>query len=344
MFSIRDLAIDLGTSNTLVYVRGKGIIVNEPSVLAINEVTGEIVAAGQQARRVLGKAPEFIRAVRPMVKGVIADYEVAELMLRYYLSRVGIGGFSRLLRRSRVLVAVPAYLSEVEAASLKDAVHSATASEPILLPESLTAAIGCGLPVLESTGSMVVDMGGGTTEIAIVCSGGIILAESLSEAGDRFNKVVIEFLSKEFNLTIGELTAEKIKYDLGAAFPDYAKLKSKKVRGKDIRTGRPAEIDLTSQMVTAFLQKPLEAIKGAVRHLLEKAEADMVADILKQGIVLTGGASLLPGLDDYFSDGLGVPVRRIEDPLTAVARGAGMVLEDLEKYKKVIQFAGYSFG
>ncbi len=344
MLSVQDIGIDLGTVNTLVYVTGRGIVVNEPSVLAINEATGDIVAAGRYAQKMTGKSPEFIEPIQPLVNGVIADYEVAELMLKYYLSQASIGGFGRLLKRSKVLVAVPAYLSEVEVSSIKDAIHGTTASDAILLPESMAAAIGGGVSALDTAGTMIVDMGGGTTEIAIICSGGIVAAESLIESGNTFNKALIDFVGKEFNLAIGDLTAEHIKRDLGAARLGYSKLEQRSISGKDITSGTPRSVTMTSEAAVTALEKPISMISKTVGRMLEEAEPDMVSDILSKGVVLSGGNSLLPGLPEFLQNNLEVRFFRTEDPLTDVARGTGVVLEDLGAHRKLLDYSNLKVG
>jgi rod shape-determining protein MreB len=341
MFRSWDVGIDLGTVNTLVYVRGKGIVLSEPSVLAISELSGEIVAAGEEAWKMIGRTPQFIRTVRPLTEGTITDYEIAELMLRHYLQRAGVNRLIQFFRRSRVLVAAPVYLTEVESGSVKDAVKNALGEEVFLVPESLAAAVGSGLPVLESKGSMVVDIGGGTAEIAVISGGGIVKAASLRQAGDQFNRAIADFVAKEFNLKIGEAAVESVKLDLGAAFPGESRLKEKVVSGKDLTQGIPRQVNLTGEMISKALLETIEEISRVVVQVLEETPPDLVADILETGMVLTGGSGLLPGLDKFISQRAKVAVVKTEDPLTTVVRGTGIILEDFPKYQKLVTQARF---
>ncbi len=327
-----DIGIDLGTANTLVYVKKHGIVISEPSVVAVNQKTGQIVAVGREAKDMQGRTPSHIRTVRPLVEGVVSDFEITEEMLAYFIRKTE--KLSRAFFRPRVVIGVPSGITNVEMRAVYDAAINAGAREVHLVEEAMAAAIGVRLPVLEAKGSFIVDIGGGTTDIALISLGGVVRSVNLKVAGDHFNARIIEYLRDEFKLLVGEQTAEAIKISLGSAVEtEYMELE---VRGRDVITGLPRSLIVTDGDVREALMYPLSLLLMGIREVLETAPPEMLSDIIINGIVLTGGGSLLQGLATLLSAELKLPIYVADDPLTAVARGAGVILEDFEQYKQVL--------
>lgn len=320
-----DIAIDLGTANTLVYVRGKGVIINEPSVVAVNDKTNQVVAVGKEAKAMLGKTPAHIRTVRPLSHGVISDFEVTEELLTYLINRAQ-GGRARLFG-PRVVIGVPTGVTNVQSRAVRDAAKNAGAREAIILEEPVAGAIGAKLPVHEAVGTMVLDIGGGTTDIAVIALKGSVAAKSSQVAGDRFNENIIDFVRSEFKLGIGERTAEDVKIGVGAVIP-LSQTLSRPVRGRDLATGLPREITLTDAHVREALEPSLDALMEAMKEVIEATPPELLSDVLERGVTVFGGGALLRGLPQVLAKMLGVPVRVAPDPLTAVVRGAGVVTED----------------
>jgi len=330
----KDIGIDLGTANTLVYVKGQGIVINEPSVVAINKKTGQVLAIGRDAKRMVGKTPGHIVATRPLVDGVISDFEVTEQMLRHFIEKVHKGSFT-LFPRPRVIVGIPSEVTEVEKRAVIDATLSAGAREAYLIDEPMAAAIGARLPVQEAAGNMVVDIGGGTTDIAVISLGGIVVSRNLRIAGDEMNEDIIRYCRDEFNLLIGEKSAEEIKIAIGSAYPQKEKMQME-VRGRDLVSGLPKEIVLNDDQVRDALSRSIRIIINNVKTAVEETPPELIADIMQRGIILAGGGSLVRGLDKVIADQTEMPVRMMEDPLTAVVRGTGIVLEDIESLREVL--------
>ena len=329
-----DIAIDLGTANSRVYVKGKGILIQEPSVVAVNQKTGQILAVGDEAKKMVGRTPAHITAVRPLVNGVISDFEVTEQMLRYFLEKAQKNKFF-FSPRPRVILGIPCGVTEVEKKAAHDAIKSAGAREAFLIEEPMAAAIGARLPIEEPGGNLIVDIGGGTTEIAIISLGGIVLAKSLKIAGDRFNQDIINFVEEEYNLVIGERTAEEAKINLGSVFP----LKEKKempLRGRNLISGLPEEILISDEDIRKALEKSVRQIINTIKLTIEESPPELLADIMKRGIHLAGGGALLRKLDTLISKETKIPTKIIDDPMTAVVRGAGLVLENLDQYHDIL--------
>lgn len=325
----RDIGIDLGTANTLVFVKGKGIVLREPSVVAVHRDTGELIEVGAAAKRMVGRTPGHIIAVRPLRDGVIADFDVTQMMLRSFIRR-SIKGVS--VFRPRVVICVPAGVTPVEKRAVRDAAMSAGAGEVHIIEEPMAAAIGAGLPVTEPVGNMVVDIGGGTSEVAVISLGGIVTSQSIRVGGDEMDEAIINYIKKTYNLLIGDRTAEDTKISIGSAFPgDETTLD---VRGRDLVTGLPKTVTLTSEEVRGALAEPVNVIVDAIKATLESTPPELAADIMDRGIVMTGGGSLLKGLDKLISQETGMPVLLADDPLTCVVMGAGMTFEYLELVEK----------
>ena len=327
----KDLAIDLGTANTLIYVRGKGIVLNEPSVVAIDTRNGKIVAYGHEAKAMLGMTPDQITAVRPLKDGVIADFRITEALLRHFIKKVSNRNF---LIRPRIVIAVPFGITEVEKKAVKDSAMQAGASEVTLLLEPMAAAIGAGLPILEPSGNMIVDIGGGTTEVAVISLAGIVFSRSIRIAGDEMDESIIQYIKRKYNLLIGLKTAEIIKKTLGSAYPLDSE-KVVEVRGRDLAGGVPNMMKISSEEIRDALAETVFAIVDAIRVTLEKTPPELSADIIDRGIILTGGSALLQNLDYKIKEETGLPVALADDPLTTVVLGTGKVLTDLELLKKV---------
>lgn len=329
----KDMGIDLGTANTLVYVQGRGIVLQEPTVVAIEKDTNNIFAVGNEAKKMVGRTPGNIIAVRPMKDGVIADFDVTEKMLRYFINNAAknVG-----ILAPRVIIGVPSGVTEVEKRAVMDAGLQAGAREVFLIEEPMAAAIGAGLAVEDPTGNLIVDIGGGTTEVAVISLGGIVSSRSLRIAGDEMNEAIGQYIKRHYNLMIGERTAEEIKKEIGSAYPD-CKEQSSEVRGRDLLTGLPRTINISSREVLEALTEPISGIVDAVKMTLERTPPELAADILDKGIVLAGGGSLLKGIDRLLNEETGMPVQRAEDPLTCVARGTGIALErNYHDLKKVL--------
>ena len=328
-----DMGIDLGTANTLVYVRGKGIVLNEPSVLAIAKPTNQVLAVGASARRMLGRTPADIVAIRPLRDGVIADFDHTEQMIKYFIAKVHSRSWH--LSRPRVVIGIPSGVTEVEKRAVQDAAIHAGAREAALVEEPMAAAIGAGLPVAEASGNMVVDIGGGTSEVAVISLGGIVVANSLRVGGDEMDAAIVQYVRRHFNVLIGERTAEEIKISMGSAFPCPDEKKFA-VRGRDLMTGLPKVVEMGSSQVREALSDALGLIVDAVKRTLESTPPELITDIMDRGIVLCGGGALLQGLDDLIHHETQMPVFVADDPLTTVARGTGVVLEEFETLRRVL--------
>ena len=330
MFS-SDMGIDLGTASTLVYLKNEGIVLCEPSVVAIEVGTSNVLAVGEEAKRMLGRTPGNIAAIRPMRDGVIADFEITESMLRYFIKKVH---NSRRLVRPRVVIAVPSGITEVEKRAVKDSAMHAGAREVYMIEEPVAAAIGVGLPIQEPSGNMVIDIGGGTTEMAVISLAGVAFSKSIRIGGDEMDDAIINYMKRTYNLQIGERTAEEIKIRTGSAYPMEQEV-SMEVRGRDIVAGLPKMTTVNSDEVREALAEPIAQIVEAVRITLEKTPPELSADLMEKGIILAGGGSLLRGLDKLISEETGLPVHLADDPLTAVALGTGKVLGELKYLKRL---------
>lgn len=330
----RDIGIDLGTANTLVYLKGKGIIINEPSVVAINKRTGQVLAIGREAKRMVGKTPGHIVATRPLVNGVVSDFEVTTQMLKYFIDKVNKDSFA-FSPRPRVLIGIPSQITEVEKKAVIDAAMAAGAREAFLIEEPMAAAIGARLPVTDAKGNMVVDIGGGTSEIAVISLGGVVSARSLRVAGDEMNEDIIRYCRDEFNLLIGEKSAEDIKIAIGSAYPLKEQM-TFPVRGRDLVSGLPKEVIVNDEHVREAISRSIRIIVNNIKTVIEETPPELLSDIMQRGIILAGGGGLIRGLDKLVANQTEMPVRMMEDPLTAVVRGVGVVLEDLETLKDVL--------
>lgn len=329
----RDLGIDLGTANTLVHLRGKGIVVNEPSVVAVQKDTGKILAVGNEAKEMIGRTPGNIVAIRPLKDGVIADFYTTQVMLKYFMEKAYKKSFLGL--RPRVVICVPSGVTEVERRAVEESAYKAGAKEVYIMEEPMAAAIGAGIPVDEPSGSMVVDIGGGTSEVAVISLGGIVTSKSLRIAGDEFDEAISNYIKKEYNLMIGDRTAEEIKINIGSAYP-LEKEEWYEIKGRDLITGLPKTIKVSSTEIRDALKEPVMAIVDAIKQTLEKTPPELAADIMERGIMLTGGGALLKGLDKLISKETGLPVHIAERPLDCVALGAGKALEEIETLRNVM--------
>ena len=326
-----DMAIDLGTANSLVYVKDRGIIINEPSVVAVNNKTGQILAIGEEAKKMVGRTPSYITATRPLVNGVISDFEVTEQMLKYFIEKAMHGnkkmfGFGY---NPRVIIGIPCGVTEVERKAVRDAARNAGARTVFLIEEPLASAIGAKLPIQEAGGNFIVDIGGGTTEVAVISMGGIVTSKSLRVAGDRLNDDIVQFAQKEYKLLIGERTAELIKINIGSALP----LKEKKemaMRGRNLVTGLPEEVIVFNDDIQRALERSVKQIVAAIKTTIEETPPELLADVMSNGIYLAGGGSLLRGLDILISKETKMPCKIIDDPMTSVVRGSGIALENIE--------------
>jgi rod shape-determining protein MreB len=330
----KDMGIDLGTSTTLVYVKDQGIVINEPSVVAINNRTEKIIAVGEDAKTMLGKTPQHITVTKPMVDGVISDFEVTEKMIKYFIEKVHRESMT-FVPRPRVVIAIPLDVTEVERKAVEDAVLRAGASEVWLIEEPMAAAIGAGLPIQEATGSMIVDLGGGTTEIAVISLSGIVSWRSLKLAGDKLDEAIIQYARDKFNLLLGQRTAERIKIQVGSVLPLNQTLEAV-MRGRDLITGLPKEVHITDSNVREAIIKPMKIIVDSIKATIESSPPELVSDLYEKGMVLTGGGALIRGLDELISKETKMPVYITDEPLTAVVRGAGKILDDLEHLKEVL--------
>jgi len=329
----KNIGVDLGTANSLVYVAGRGIVISEPSVAAVNNKTGQVLAIGDEAKKMVGRTPAHITVIRPLVNGVISDFEMTQEMLKYFFQKIG--ATSSLFHYHRAVIGAPSNLTEVERKSVEDAVIGAGANKAYVLEEPLAAAIGARLPIHEPTANAVIDIGGGTTEIAIISMGGIVTSKSLKLAGDKLNDDIIRFVRDEFKLAIGEPTAEEVKMTIGSALPIDQKMEMA-IRGRDMATGLPKEVILKEIHVRTALARSLKTMLESVREVIEATPPELVGDILKNGIHMCGGGSLLRGLDKLLEKELMVPVKIIDDPLTAVVRGCGIAVEQFDKYYQVV--------
>ncbi|MFH1407307.1 MAG: rod shape-determining protein [Candidatus Omnitrophota bacterium] len=331
MFS-NDMGIDLGTATTLVYVKGAGIVLCEPSVVAIRKATNQVIAVGDEAKKMLGRTPGSIMAIRPMKDGVIADFEITEQMLRYFIKKVH---SRKVLVRPRMVIAIPSGITEVEKRAVKDSAEHAGAREVYLVEEPIAAAIGVGLPIHEPAGNMIIDIGGGTTEMAVISLGGVVFSKSIRIGGDEMDDAVTQHLKKTYNLMIGERSAEEIKIKLGSAYPLEEEM-TLEVRGRDLVAGLPKMVTITSEEIREALTEPIAQIIEAVRITLEKTPPELSADLIERGIVLAGGGSLLRGIDKLISEETGLPVHLASDPITAVALGTGVYLSEPKYLKKAV--------
>ncbi|MES2006711.1 MAG: rod shape-determining protein [Patescibacteria group bacterium] len=327
-----DVGIDLGTANTLVYLKGKGIVVTEPSVVAVNQKTGQVVAVGAVAKAMLGRTPGHLTAVRPLVEGVVSDFEATEEMLAYLINRAQ--GVSKKLLGPRAVIGVPSGITNVEIRAVKDAARNAGAREVYIVEEPMAAALGIRMPVREAVGSMIVDIGGGTVDIAVISLGGIVRSKNLRVAGDKLDRDIIAHVRSEFKVLIGEKTAESVKIAIGSVVEGGGHVEAV-IRGRDLITGLPREITITDQDIREAISQSIDTLIEAVREVLETTPPEILSDIIKNGIVLVGGGALLRGLDELLSQWLKVPVIVADDPLTAVARGTGVILENLDAHKDV---------
>jgi len=327
----RDLGIDLGTANTLVHVRGKGIVIREPSVVAVRSDTKQVLAVGEEAKRMIGRTPGNIVAIRPMKEGVIADFDITQEMLKYFIKKVLV----RVLPvHPRVEICVPSGVTEVEKRAVDEAIRQAGAREAYLVEEPMAAAIGAGLPVQEPTGSMVVDIGGGTSEVAVISLGGIVTSRSIRIGGNKMDDAISFYIKKEYNLMIGERTAEEIKIGIGSAYPREEE-QTMEVRGRDLVTGLPKTLTISSSEILEALREPVNSIIEAIKLTLEKTPPELAADIMDKGIMLTGGGALLSGLDTLIHQETGMPIKVADNPLDCVALGAGKIVEEMETLKRV---------
>ena len=336
----RDIGIDLGTANTLVHVRGRGIVIAEPSVVAKDQRTGAVLAIGAEAKRMVGRTPASIVAIRPLKDGVISDFDITEQMLNYFIRKVH-GERALLYPRPRVIVGIPSGVTEVEKRAVQDAAISAGARWARLVEEPMAAAIGAGLPVNEPTGSMIVDIGGGTTEVAVTSLGGIVISRSIRIGGDEMDSDIVQYARREFNLLMGERTAEDIKIAIGSAYPLDEEV-STYFRGRDLLTGLPRSIEVTSAQIREAIEPSVEQIVDAIKQTIEETPPELVADVMDQGIYLAGGGALLRGLDTRVAEATQMAVHVADDPLTCVVRGCGMILEDLENYERSLVVETYA--
>ncbi len=328
----KDIGIDLGTANTLVYLRGHGIVITEPSVVAVNQKTGRVVAIGTDAKQMLGRTPGHITAIRPLVDGVISDYEITEEMLAYLMNRVK--KISNKMIRPRVVIGVPSGVTNVQIRAVRDAMKSAGAREVHIVEEPMAAAIGIRLPVKEPVGSMVIDMGGGTTDIAVISLGGIVHSKNLQIAGDKLNTDIISYIRDEFKIMIGDRTAESVKIAIGSALGDTSAEAS--VKGRDLITGLPREVIITESDVREAIASSINHLVEAAKEVLEGTPPEILSDVMNRGVVLVGGGALIPGLAELLHKELKIPVHIADDPLTSVVRGTGIIVEDIEYFREVL--------
>ncbi|HEY1037063.1 MAG TPA: rod shape-determining protein [Candidatus Paceibacterota bacterium] len=332
-FASNDIGIDLGTANTLVYVSGKGVVINEPSVVAVNQKTGRVVAVGAQAKAMLGRTPGHIVAVRPLVDGVISDFEITEEMLSYLIKKAE--GLSKKMLGPKVVIGVPYGVTNVERRAVRDAAKNAGAREVHIVEEPMSAAIGIRLPVREATGSMIIDIGGGTTDIAVISLGGIVRAKNLKVAGDKLNADIMSYIRNEFKILIGEKTSEEVKVAIASVLPCNPSLETT-IRGRDLVTGLPREVIITDSDIREAIGASIDTLLDSVKEVLETTPPEILADVMRNGIWLAGGGALIRGLPQVLSEHVGIPVYVAEDPLTAVARGAGVILEEIDFFEDML--------
>jgi len=328
-----DIGIDLGTANTLVYFRGRGIVINEPSIVAVNEKTGRVVAVGSVAKQMLGRTPSHIKAIKPLVDGVISDFEVTEELLAYLIKKAEKD--SKKLTGPRVVIGVPSGITNVETRAVRDAAKNAGAREVHIVEEPMAAALGIRLPVKDPVGNMIIDLGGGTADIAVISLNGIVNSKNLKIAGDKFNNDIISYIRDEFKILIGEKTAENIKISIGAIIPGDTPLEAT-VRGRDLVTGLPREVIITDSDIREAISQSVDVLVETIKEVLEHTPPEILSDIMNRGVFLVGGGALIKGMDEFLSEWLKIPVYVAADPLTAVARGAGVILENLQAYEEIL--------
>ena len=328
-----DIGIDLGTANTLVYLRDHGIIINEPSVVALNQKTNRVVAVGTDAKQMLGRTPGHVVAIRPLVDGVISDFEITEEMLAHFINKAQ--KLSKKGGRPRIVIGVPSSITNVETRAVRDAAMNAGAREVFIVEEPMAAAIGIRLPVMDPVGSMVIDIGGGTSDIAVISLGGIVNSKNLKVAGDRFNSDIISYIRDEFKILIGERTAENVKIAVGSAAKPKAPLEAP-IRGRDLLTGLPREVIVTDSDIREALAPSMQVLVDSTKEVLETTPPEILSDVMNKGVILVGGGALILGIGDRLSEALKIPVTSADDPLTAVARGTGIVVENLDIYREVL--------
>ncbi|MEK7614053.1 MAG: rod shape-determining protein [Patescibacteria group bacterium] len=328
-----DIGIDLGTANTLVYLKGHGIVINEPSVVAVNQKTGKVVAVGEEAKQMLGRTPAHIKAIRPLVDGVISDFEVTEEMLAYLINKAD--RMASKMARPRIVVGVPSGITNVETRAVYDATKNAGAREVHIVEQPMAAAIGIRLPIKDPVGSMVIDIGGGTTDIAVISLGGIVRSKSLKVAGDKMNQDIVSYLRDEFKILIGEKTAESVKIAIGSAFENNNQTEAS-IKGRDLVTGLPREVVITDADVREAISASVNILVDSAKEVLEITPPEILSDVMNRGIILVGGGALLSGIAELFRSSLNIPIYVAEDPLSAVARGTGIILEDMDAYKDIL--------
>jgi rod shape-determining protein MreB len=336
-FFANDVAIDLGTANTLVFVKGSGIVLNEPSVVAVDQTTKKVYAVGIEAKAMLGKTPDHITAVRPMKDGVIADFQITEMMLREFIRK---SQKKKLFMRPRIVIAVPSGITEVEKRAVRDSAEHAGAREVFLIAEPIAAAIGVGLPVDKPSGNMIIDIGGGTTEIAVIALDGIVANSSIRVGGDELDEAIVSYVKRSYNLLIGEQTAEQIKIKIGAATKVDPQLEME-VKGRDLVAGIPKNVKLTSDEIRDAIAEPISQIVDALKNALEQTPPELAADIVDRGIVMTGGGAMLRGLDKLLKEETNLPINVVDDPLLCVVLGAGRVLDDLHEYERILMHGSH---
>jgi rod shape-determining protein MreB len=331
----QDLGIDLGTANTLVYVPGRGIVINEPSVVAVNQKTGQIVAIGNEAKNMLGRTPGHISVVRPLVEGVISDFETTEEMLSYFIRKVQKSSI-KLFARPAVVIGIPSNVTEVETRAARDAAKNAGARKVYIVEQPMAAAIGVKCPINEPIGNIIVDIGGGTVDVAVISLGGIVVSKSLRAAGDKLDRDIIQYARDEFKLLIGEKTAEDVKIAIGSALAIKEDNAETTVRGRDLITGLPREVVITDSDIREAISKSIRALANAIKEVIEETPPEIISDVMHRGIILVGGGSQLKGLPQYLEKETRIPVRVAEDPLTVVVRGMGIILENLEDFRDIL--------
>ncbi len=329
----KDMAVDLGTANTLVYVKGEGIVLNEPSVVAVNTITNAIIAVGEEAKRMVGRTPAHIIAMRPLKDGVIADFDVTEKMLRYFIQKVH---QRRSIARPRVVVAVPSGITAVEQRAVEEATIQAGARAAYIIEEPMAAAIGAGLPIHEPIGNMIVDIGGGTTEVAVISLGGIVTSQSIRVGGDEMDEAIIAYIKRDYQLLIGERTAESLKTKIGSAYPVTDDNLEEEIKGRDLASGLPKTVVVTAEEIRHSIEEPVSQVVQTVKDALDKTPPELASDIMEQGIILAGGGALLRGLEERIRNETGMPVHTAKDPLLCVAMGSGKCLEEFDIMRKVL--------
>jgi len=335
----KDLGIDLGTANTLVYVHGQGVVINEPSVVAVNEKTGQILSIGREARGMVGRTPAHIAVTRPLVDGVISDFEVTEQMLKFFIDKVHKEAFS-IIPRPKVVIGIPSQITEVEKRAVEDAARNAGARDVYLVEEPVASAIGARIPIHHAVGNMIVDIGGGTADIAVLSLGGIVVSKNLKIAGDKFNQDIIRYMRDEYKLLIGEMAAERVKKSIGSAYPIKGKVEDV-VRGRDLISGLPKEVTVEGSEIREAMAHSIKTLVNAVKAAVEATPPELVSDLIQNGIVLTGGGALLRELDTLIEEETKIPVRIAEDPLMSVVIGTGIILENLDEYADVLTKSQY---